>query len=470
MKHRVALALCLLLLFSLLGCEVQSLEVPTELPISSFGEPTVEFTREYYANDTPMEYLYRLRRIFVSLVPLLPRDKDLGVALYWEEFAADDPMTLPDQPETYQRDEATTITYVSRSVMPVFYGLLAETERFLSDHSINYDELAIPYGRAHALKAADVQALTNMLLGKEVELSFGSVAGAEFIQDESLFVYDVLENPYQEFLDKGWTLEISGSDCEQSTAGWGKASNLAPSVDIFGWYDAESATLYDLYGDVLLHTHAIDKLRTEFYGRSVADFSGVNPRGAHYNPYGVMLSFPFYKTITLDTPIEYLNCGSQSFYITPSIGCYNPTDQGKTLEQQVRALETDFFDDYYRDAHAGEKVSNYFAASFYSRPEDVDITVLPTQDQAELAQWCEMYLGISVDELSSDPATVGTAESETPYIAFVEAEISDPDKISAEDGDLLYLSYYNEIQRQDAVLTLLVVGDGYQFVSNLPAE
>ncbi len=474
-RRLAALLLCLLLA----GCSSQTLDVPasTDVPASVSGNtpdsgPTVEFTREYYADLKPAEYLIHLKFTFATLA--FRGDSSLKT----EEYAADKPMHSPlDEP---QLDDNGTY-YVSHSEMPVFYGLLRETAQYLQDHGANYDDLAAPYHKAHALKAADVQAMVNTLLGKEVQLSLASADGAEYIEDAALFVYDELENPFQEFLDRGWTLEMTESvfDEDAPLDDWDETDGIPVTFNTLFWYDENTATVYDFTGEVLAHTHALDQLRADpvagNYGMKVLDWCGLHPRGmgSEYAICGVDLQFEPGKTISLDTPISYVRCGNVGncnlfvnghAKIIPKQG----GDGGVSLTKQLLAIESTFFDDYYRDASAGGKVTNYFIASFYERPEDVDITVLPTTDQEELARWCETYLGISVDDLTADPATVGTSECETPYVAFQQAYTDEDEQLAAKEGELIHLTYYNEIQRREAILTLCVVGDGYQFVSNVP--
>ena len=464
MRKWIVLALCALLICCLLlaACEAKNLDVPKKPSEAHVfdEETTVIFSREYYADDTPLEYLVRLYKVFSSLnyhceQPLTQFD----------EYAAEDPFAPVDQLQP-----ADSKCHMSHSEMPVFYGLLVETARYLADHGANTDDLAAPYGKTHALRAADVQAMANTLLGKEVHLSFSGVAGAEFIESERLFVYDELENPMQPFLDRGWTLEVAGSVSDLSLQKWGVSEFAQTSILVLFWYDVDTATVYDFSGEMIGHTHAIDLLRSDIYGFQILEWCGIHPRSNEnrYERRGVVIQFTGGKILTLDTPIEFVRCGTIGECSLPYMVAWNQTDQGEALAKQVHSLETEFFDDYYRDPAAGEKITNYFLANFFERPEDVDITVLPTTDPAELASLCEAYLGISVDQLSADPVTVGTSDCGTPYVAFTEALLEDRNKIAADPGDLIFLSYYNEIQRNPAILTLLRTEDGYRFVSNLP--
>lgn len=453
--------LCCLLF---IGCEAKQLEIPTNHSErhEAREETTVPFSRKYYAKYSPIEYLAYLYRVFASLN--YHCEKPLT---QFDEYAAEDPFAPVDQMQT-----ADSKCHMSHSEMPVFYGLLVETARYLADHSASTDDLAAPYGKTHALRAADVQAMANTLLGKEVHLSFSDVAGAEFIESERLFVYDELENPMQPFLDRGWTLEVAGSDSDLSLQNWGVAEFAQTSILVLFWYDTDTATVYDFSGEMIGHTHAIELLRSDIYGFQVMEWCGIHPRSKEnrYERRGVVIQFTRGKILTLDTPIEFVRCGTIGECSLPYMVAWNQTDQGEALAKQVHSLEIEFFADYYRDPAAGEKITNYFLANFFESPEDVDITVLPTTDPAELASLCETYLGISVDQLSADPATVGTSDCGTPYVAFTEALLEDRNKISADPGDLIFLSYYNEIQRTPAILTLRRTEDGYQFISNLPDD
>ena len=466
MKRWSMLSLCVLLICCLLlaGCEAKTLDIPTTPPEThAFGEETtVSFSREYYAEDTPMDYLVRLYWIFASLY-----DSCEEPLTQFDEYAAEEPFVPVDQLQP-----TDSKCHMSHSEMPVFYGLLEETARYLADHGANTDALAAPYGKAHALRAADVQAMASTLLGKEIRLSFSNVAGAEYIESEGLFVYDELDNPMQAFLDRGWTLEIAGSVSNGTTQDWGEGASAFTQANILVlfWYDSDTATVYDFSGELIAHTHAIELLRSDQCGIQALEWCGIHPRSKEnqYERRGVVIKFTGETVLTLDTPIEFVRCGTIGGCSLPYMVAWNQTDQGAALTEQIHSLETEFFDDFYRDPNAGGKITNYFLANFYERPEDVDITVLPTTDLAELAYLCDTYLGISMDQLSAEPATVGTSACETSYAAFTEAYLEDRSKIAAEPGDVIFLSYYNEIQRRPAILTLCRTEDGYQFVSNLP--
>lgn len=461
MKYCILFCLLLCLLLNMVGCRSEILEVPMQTTDREIlGSAATVMDRSYYVNLSPSEYLLHLEQVFVTLLPYCARDTELGVGSYLERFADDYSGNVePDRIIPPAASGGTAFFYPS--AMPVFYGILHETEQYLLDTGATYDELALPYGKTHAIKGEDLQAMVNLLLRKEVVLSFTSAAGAKYIETEHLFVYDTLENPFQEYMDRGWTLEWTGSAASELQNGaWG-ASDYCWSDFYPFWYDAETATLYNLYGEKIGYTHAIDELRTE--GSGIFSWCLTKQRGTSFTQYCVVTDYSPMQTITLDTPISFIGCGS----INVSVGLVaDIAQEGYINPLAVLELEKTFFDDYYRDPEAGSRTTNYFLASFYERPEDIDITLLPTQNQGELAQWCETYLGISVDALTTDPATVGTGSCETPYVAFnTDAQI----EIDEDTGTQYYLlRYYNEIQQHYALLTLRVTDGGYQFVSNVP--
>lgn len=486
-KVLAVLVVAAYLLMACTGCHTYYLEVPTPEPsqiTAPNGEDIPVFDREYYADLSPTEYLLYLRQVFVSALYEIPRAADLGLSRYQEILCANG---------NYYGLTADVVkdNRLIRTETPVFYGLLAETEHYLIDHGENYDYLAAPYGKAHALRGVDVQAMINLLMRKSVQLSFSSVAGVEYIEEENLFIYDTLESPVQEFYARGWTLEYSGSDYLRDGGGtqWGDALDpyyYISCAQYCFWYDTESATLYDMYGgEVLGRTHAIDHLRG-YYSLAVIKFCVPESRMMLHNWRGGYLDIRYADSaqneVTLDTPITYVAVGSgignivgEAFYTEEELLNQGSRqwmrDTAYFPAEKVIELDQTFFDDYYRDPEAGGKVSNYFLSSFYETPEEIDITLLPTQDREELARWCKTYLGIEVNSLKANPSTVGTVTCETPAIALSYNKAvgggGDPYG-SGEPYQYVTIPYYNEMLRQFAKMTLRILDTGYQFVSNLP--
>lgn len=460
MKKRIAIVMCIVLIMTV-GCTPVELALPTQETTSvqsneanAIGVPSFEPDREYFSAASPAEYLLYVQNVFSTLLPLCQRDRDLGLGEYYEVYCADDSLLAEQEQDTLVSEETVHMKYCSK--LPAFYGLLAETERYLADHSINYDDLAAPYGKAHALKTADVQAVAELLLRKPVVMSFSSVAGAEFVPDEGMLVYDALENPYQGLLDRGLSPEFPGSDLEfASQTPWGNRFGMIPYW--FYWYDAASAMLYNPYGEQIGYTHNIEGLRTEFDGSLIfrnVSFIGSRITQTHY---GVQVLYPVGKDISSNTPIEQIRCGS---FTISSAGSDVP-QEGWLSVAELTELNSTFFDDYYHDEAAGAKVTNYFLSSFYSSTKELDISLLPTKDPAELAQWCETYFGIPVDALQMDVSRLGSKTCEIPYVVFTQGSVKD---------GILQLYYYNEMLCQDAVLTLQQTESDYIFVSNLPKQ
>lgn len=301
-----------------------------------------------------------------------------------------------------------------------------------------------------------MQIIANLLLRKDVALTFASVAGAEYLPEEGLFVYDELMDPYQSFYDLGWTMEFVGSDMEMSsTFPWGSFMGSCPSTAFF-FYDAESGVLYNPYGEQCGYTHNIDGLRSEAYGSSIYRSCTFSSSYDMQNQYFVEAFFMLEEgeTVTADTPIYAVQCGSLS---SSSAGEYI-LPEGELTPNQLATITSEFFDDFYHNSDVGGKTTNYALASFFGKPDEINTAFLPLQSDAELEQWCEKYLNLSASDLKVMQAP-GTAECGTPYVTLLSGN---------QQNDLLTLHYYNEMQKQYAVLVLRKTNDGYQFVSNLP--
>lgn len=464
MKRSLLILLSLLLLLSCAGCEPTQLAVPTsptqlreETPN---GTDTLSGTEvpldPYFSEETPALYGLRLRRIFVSLFPLLPQNTELGVSSHYDVFGR----SAEDMPGDYVLDVMNVRDYGSftyKSSLPVFYGLLKETEQYLERNDLQYHDLAAPYGRSRAISGRDVKQVLYLLLHREIPLQLQSVAGAEYIPEEDLFVYDELQDPFQDYYDRGWTLEFTGSNLEyDSSYSWGdpySGSSVTEYMVCF-WYDREEARLYDIFGEEMGYTHNIEGLRSQS-GEDLL-FCTYQPRYSDMIFHCISLDYGR-EVVNQDTPVANIKIGtviqggqSGEFLIPPP----------NLNHEEIESLESDFFDDYYHDPLAGEKVTNYFLGSFYGSPEEIDISVLPTKDPVQLDQWCRTYLGIEAASLKQPLDTLGTAEINDPYLVLRTGE---------KQGDLVILNYYNEILCEFAVLTLRVTDSGYQFVSNLPA-
>ena len=127
--------------------------------------------------------------------------------------------------------------------------------------------------------------------------------------------------------------------------------------------------------------------------------------------------------------------------------------------EELTELGSTFFDDYYRDPTPEGKVTNYFTSCFYSCPEEMDPSVLPTDDPAQAEEWCLQYLG-AIPKFRSNNQPEASKQP-LPYLAFQNGKVS---------GDIYTLEYYNEVQRTQAVLTLQKTGDSFLFLSNLPVS
>ncbi len=443
------------------GCGSTQLTLPgeseTQLSANSNGdvsETALPFDPDYYSQYSPAEYIYFLKEVFSTLLPLIPHHKDFGTRAYREIFTADLKEISPDREydQVYSNDNnRESVSYASS--MPIFYGLLRETEGYIQAKGISYDDLATPYGKTHAIKAADLASMAQLLLRKPVALSFRSVAGAEYIPEAALFVYDKLEDPFQEYRDRGWSLEFEGSDLNRSGEdAWGETF-LSPFFGPIFWYDPSTAMLYHPNGEDMGYTHNIGGLRHE----GGDTFYWCRNTSRTTDPFYYTVQIQYSGIPTEETPIYYIEVGS--IIVGGIEGSITILPEGVLSTADLVELENTFFDDYYRNPNPDRKVTNYFTSCFYSSPEEMDPSVLPTEDPAQAEEWCLQYLG-TLPEGPAMEKPVSTGEW-LPYLAFQSGKVT---------GEIYTLEYYNEVHMTDAVLTLQKTVDSYLFLSNLPVS
>ena len=445
-------------LLLLSGCTVTQLEVPKETDPNA-APVSVVFEADYFADLTPQQYSAFVAEVFLSAIPLQATGADLGCTAYAEYFPAE-----PQESgalRTFTTPDGDVIGSRSLEALPVCYGLLAETEKYLSAHDISFDELAQPYGKQHALRAEDVQAMANLLLRRSTPLTLASVAGAEYLAEESLFVYDALEDPFQPFYDRGWKLYAPDQMHPRYDYGWGEAGETGkPDAVNLGaeltpvFYDEATGFFYDPHGRALAVSHNLDGFLSEELGNLLLSDCGFTSRDRCCALPAVSVEYAP-GIVELDTEIASLSFGETLFgsgvqgdYVLPG---------NQLSPKELLALERQIFDDYYRDPEAGARLTNYFTLCFYDAPEAFDPGCLPEADEAQRSEWSEQYLGLPLTALQG--ASVH-ALSEPPRITLL---------CGSRDEAHLTLGYYNEHQRSYAVLVLEEAETGVRFLSNQPA-
>ena len=235
------------------------LTILSVLVCSSCAAPSLEerpelYTGEYFQDTTPSEHWYYLLDTFITLLPHLQSPKELGVSNLQYIWGID--IAAADDLEYDKIVSNGASNSIRLSSIPVFYGLLKETQKYEEQMGIDNSEIAEKHGKKHAVSAKSVEDYYYMLLRHAGKVQHGSVDGAEYV--DGYYVYDELINPYQEWLDKGWELYITPDPLfEMEWSGQGDP----PPVDKWGecrqsllvsyilWYDKEG-NVYDVYGDL----------------------------------------------------------------------------------------------------------------------------------------------------------------------------------------------------------------------------
>ena len=86
---------------------------------------------------------------------------------------------------------------------------------------------------------------------EDVPVSHASVDGAEYMEEDKVYVYDELQDPLQEYYDKGWKLLYIPRQDKYYDATWGgdyqdEDHPVILSYEIY-WYD-ETGMLYNANG------------------------------------------------------------------------------------------------------------------------------------------------------------------------------------------------------------------------------
>ena len=242
MKKKAKKLLILLTALSVLAC-------------SSCAAPSLEerpelYTGEYFQDTTPSEHWYYIMDTFITLLPHLQTPEELGVGSIQYSFGYN-LATHPNPDGLGKLESHGTSNGMGLKSIPVFYGLLKETQKYEEQMGIDNSEIAEKHGKKHAVSAKSVEDYYYMLLRHAGQLDHGSTDGAEYV--DGYYVYDELINPYQEWLDKGWELDIIPDlVVEDNIASgideWGKV-NFGDIYCIALWYDKEG-NIYNVFGEL----------------------------------------------------------------------------------------------------------------------------------------------------------------------------------------------------------------------------
>ena len=117
---------------------------------------------------------------------------------------------------------------------------------------IDTSKLAKKHGTKYAVRAEDVEDFCTMIFRRtDVQVQHQSTSGAEYIEEDNVYVYDELINPLQKFYDNGWELDFVPSSYigdEQDDA-WGGDLFIVSADYLPIWYGPDG-TVYDMYGDI----------------------------------------------------------------------------------------------------------------------------------------------------------------------------------------------------------------------------
>ena len=229
---------------------------------SSCAAPSLEerpelYTGEYFKDTSPSEHWYYILDTFITLLPHLQTPEELGVSTVVYSFGYN--IAKHPHPDGLGKLESTgSSNGMGLKSIPVFYGLLKETQKYEEQMGIDNSEIAEKHGKKHAVSARSVEDYYYMLLRHAGQLDHGSTDGAEYV--DGYYVYDELINPYQEWLDKGWELYItpdpmfedeewSGEGTPPPVDKWGECKDYSGLSCYTFWYDKEG-NVYDVYGDL----------------------------------------------------------------------------------------------------------------------------------------------------------------------------------------------------------------------------
>ena len=162
------------------------------------------YSRDFLGKLSPEEFMFYVTETFYTLLPHLDSPAELGISNLQYNVGGTG--------EIYEGFEYDTLREINGSYdivlksLPVFYGLLKTAEQYEAYMGIDNSEVAARHGKQHAIKATSVEAALHNLMCKPSLLTHGSADGAEYV--DGYYVYDELVNPYQQWLDQGWELQL----------------------------------------------------------------------------------------------------------------------------------------------------------------------------------------------------------------------------------------------------------------------
>ena len=204
---------------------------------------------EYFKDQTIMEHVEYLANMFYTALPYIYDYRDYGLSNLSAYFGRD----LAKHPNpTYKEYDRVYLSDVNHwyypSKIPVFYGLLKETAVFEEKMGIDTSKLAKKHGAKYAVRAEDVEDFCTMIFRRtDVQVQHQSTSGAEYIEEDNVYVYDELINPFQQFYDNGWELDLVRFGGVED-AEWGSTTSIIGESYTPLWY-AKDGTVYDMYGD-----------------------------------------------------------------------------------------------------------------------------------------------------------------------------------------------------------------------------
>ena len=204
---------------------------------------------EYFKDQTILEHAEYLANMFYTALPYIYDYRDYGLSNLSAYFGRD----LAKHPNpTYKEYDRVYLSDVNHwyypSKIPVFYGLLKETAVFEEKMGIDTTKLTKKHGAKYAVRAEDVEDFCTMIFRRtDVQVQHQSTSGAEYIEEDNVYVYDEIINPFQQFYDNGWELGLVRYH-EDGDGDWGGDYLTLGDYYVPLWY-AKDGTVYDLYGD-----------------------------------------------------------------------------------------------------------------------------------------------------------------------------------------------------------------------------
>ena len=204
---------------------------------------------EYFKDQTITEHTEYLANMFYTALPYSLDYKSYGLTNLTTFYGYDLSKDKYISEYEYDRLYPNINNYYYASKIPVFYGLLKETAVFEEKMGIDTSKLAKKHGTKYAVRAEDVEDFCTMIFRRtDVQVQHQSTSGAEYIEEDDVYVYDELINPLQQFYDNGWELDILPFNLVEEDTSWNGGYVTVGNSYTPIWY-ASDGTVYDLYGE-----------------------------------------------------------------------------------------------------------------------------------------------------------------------------------------------------------------------------